>query len=115
STSTNGPYTTLANTAQTSYTDTSVLNGSTYYYVVSALSAESESTNSVPWAVVTPCPPVSDPQIGYVDFPATSFPVPYTSVFHPVSSFVANNDVPIVIEGAPGSQTFYTYGLSGSS
>ena len=42
-------------------------------------------------------------------------PVAYTSVFHPVSSFVVNNDVPIVIEGTTGSQTFYTYGPTGGS
>jgi len=55
-----------------------------------------------------PLPPVHDPQIGYVDFPATSTPIAYTSVFHPVSSFVVNNDITIVIEGATGSQTYYT-------
>jgi hypothetical protein len=44
-------------------------------------------------------------------------PVAYTSVFHPVSSSGVNenNDVPIVIEGAAGSQTFYTYGPTGGS
>jgi hypothetical protein len=50
-----------------------------------------------------------------VDFPATSLPIAYTSVFHPVSSFVANNDVPIVIVGTAGSLTFYTSGSTGSS
>ena len=56
--------------------------------------------------VPTPPPPVPAPIIGYVDYPAP----PYTSVFHPVSSFVANNDLDIVIEGTAGSQTFYTLG-----
>lgn len=61
-----------------------------------------------------PPPQVTTPQIGYVDFPATATPVPYTSVFHAVSSFVFNNDdnVYIVIEGTAGSQTFYTYGAT---
>jgi hypothetical protein len=60
-----------------------------------------------------PPPQVTTPQIGYVDFPSTSSPVPYTSVFHAVSSFVFNNDpgyAPIIIEGIAGSQTYYTYG-----
>ena len=115
STSSGGPYTIIVTTSSTNYTDANVLSGTTYYYVVSAVGAGGEGPNSAEVSATLPLPPVPDPQIGYVDFPATSVPVPYTSVFHPVSSFVANNDITIVIEGAPGSQTFYTYGLSGSS
>lgn len=66
-------------------------------------------------SVPPPPPQVPDPQIGYVDFPATSTPLAYTSVLHPVSSFVANNDLPIVIVGTAGSQTFYTYGQTPTS
>ena len=110
-----GPYTVLVNTTSTNYTDTSVLNGTTYYYVVSAVGAGGEGLNSAQVSATPPLPPVPDPQIGYVDFPATSLPVAYTSVFHPVSSFVANNDVPIIVVGTVGSQTFYTYGATGSS
>jgi hypothetical protein len=115
STSSGGPYTTITNISSTSYTDTSVLNGTTYYYVVSAVGAGGEGPDSAPVSVTLPCPPVPDPQIGYVDFPATSLPIAYTSVFHPVSSFVANNDVPIVIVGTVGSLTFYTSGSTGGS
>jgi hypothetical protein len=39
-------YTTLTNTATTSYHDTSVSNGTTYYYMVSAANAGGEGTNS---------------------------------------------------------------------
>jgi len=56
-----------------------------------------------------PPPQVPTPQIGWVEFPATATPNPYTSVFHPVSSFVFNNDAPIIIVGTAGSQTFYTF------
>jgi DNA-binding beta-propeller fold protein YncE len=66
-------------------------------------------------SVPPPPPQVPAPQIGYVDFPATSTPVPYTSVFHPVSSFVLNNDASIVSLGTIGSQTFYTYGQTPTS
>ena len=42
-----GPYTTIANPSANSYTDTNVLNCTTYYYVVSATNSLGESTNSV--------------------------------------------------------------------
>jgi hypothetical protein len=113
--SSGGPYTIIVNTASTSYTDTGVLNGSTYYYVVSAVGSGGEGAYSAQVVATVPLPPVPDPQIGYVDFPATSTPVEYTSVFHPVSSFVFNNDAFIVIEGAAGSQTFYTFGPTPAS
>ena len=106
-----GPYTTTANTSATNYTDTGLLDGMTYFYVVSAIGVGGEGPNSAPRSATTPLPPVPDPEIGYVDFP----PMFFFSVFHPVSSFVLNNDTPIVIVGTVGSQTFYTYGATGSS
>ena len=41
-----GPYTTVASPAGTSYTDTTVTNGTPYYYVVTAVNATGESGNS---------------------------------------------------------------------
>ena len=41
-----GPYTTVASPAGTSYTDTTVTDETTYYYVVTAVSASGESANS---------------------------------------------------------------------
>lgn len=46
STTSGGPYTTIANTASEPYTDSSVSNDTTYYYVVSALNSYGESANS---------------------------------------------------------------------
>ena len=46
STTNGGPYTQVAAPTSASYTDTSVTNGTTYYYVVSALNAGGESGNS---------------------------------------------------------------------
>jgi beta-galactosidase len=49
-----GPYTTIAaGTASLGFTDTNVVNGTTYYYVVSALNSAGESSNS-PEASATP-------------------------------------------------------------
>ena len=98
--------------ALTSYTDTSVINGRTYYYVVSAVNAGGEGPHSNEVIATPPLPPVPDPQIGYVSFPATSLPIPYTSVFTPVSSYIFYNDALLIIEGTPGSETYYTYGYT---
>jgi fibronectin type 3 domain-containing protein len=41
-----GPYTTVASPTTASYTDTTAVNGTTYYYVVSAVNTSGESANS---------------------------------------------------------------------
>lgn len=41
-----GPYTTITNVTTTSFVNTDLVNGTTYYYVVSALNASGESANS---------------------------------------------------------------------
>ncbi|MDP4098586.1 hypothetical protein OIN60_17785 [Paenibacillus sp. P96] len=46
STSKSGPYASLASVSGTSYTDTSVVNGTTYYYVVSSINEAGESADS---------------------------------------------------------------------
>jgi hypothetical protein len=55
-----GPYTQIAAPTSTSYTDTSLTNGTTYYYVVSALDSAGESANSSQ-ASATPSMPVTTP------------------------------------------------------
>jgi fibronectin type 3 domain-containing protein len=55
-----GPFnTTLASPATTTYTDAAVTNGTTYYYVVSAVNATGESANSVQVSA-TPAVPTAD-------------------------------------------------------
>jgi cellulose 1,4-beta-cellobiosidase len=46
STTNGGPYTTIASPRTTSYTNTGLKNGTTYYYVVSAVNTAGESANS---------------------------------------------------------------------
>ena len=59
-----GPYTTVASPTGTSYTDTTVTNGTTYYYVITAVSASGESATSnqasaTPSAAPPPTPPTN--------------------------------------------------------
>lgn len=46
STTSGGPYTTVTSVAGTSFTNTGLTNGTTYFYVVSAVNANGESANS---------------------------------------------------------------------
>jgi len=52
-----GPYTIIANTTGLSYTDTTVNNGNSYYYVLSAVNSSGQSPNSPEYAVTFPSPP----------------------------------------------------------
>jgi NHL repeat len=107
---TSGSEVTITNVSSTSYTDTTVVNGTTYYYVISAVNLGGDGTNSLEVSATPPLPPVTAPQIGYVDFSTTN-----TSVFHAVNTGNSpsfNNDMPIVIVGASGTETFYTYGAT---
>jgi hypothetical protein len=64
-TTSGGPYTQIGAPTSTSYTDTSLTNGTTYYYVVSALNSAGASANSTQVSA-TPTAPV-----GPVSIPAT--------------------------------------------
>ena len=53
---TGGPYTIIGTPTATSYSDSNVVSGTTYYYVVSATNSIAESSNSLE-ANITPVPP----------------------------------------------------------
>ena len=59
-TSSGGPYTQIAAPSSASYTDTVLTDGTTYYYVVSALNINGESANSGQVSA-TPVPPSTPP------------------------------------------------------
>jgi hypothetical protein len=112
STSTGGPYTIIGSPTNTSYSDTTVLNGTTYYYVVSALNGGGEGANSLEVSATPPVPPPPAPRIGWFDYEgndATGF----FTVLHPVSglnSFTAHNDELIAIDPTTnGVATYYIY------
>lgn len=59
-----GPYTTIASTIDPEYTDTDLINGVTYYYVVSAVNGFGESANSSEVNATPVAPPPPDPPTG---------------------------------------------------
>ncbi len=61
-----------------------------------------------------PQPPVNPPVFGYVTFPASADP-PYTSVFVASSAAVFNNLTNIVIDAEEGTETYISYGPTGSA
>jgi hypothetical protein len=91
-----GPYTTVASPAGTSYTDTTVTNGTTYYYVVTAVSASGESANSNQ-ASATPSatPPAPAPPTN----PGIS------SCATPISAVNTAGNTNVVGDGTPASCT----------
>jgi outer membrane protein assembly factor BamB len=64
STTSGGPYTTIASPTSNSYTDTGLANGTAYYYVVSAVNTGGESANSSQAGPVTPVVPVVTAGVG---------------------------------------------------
>jgi beta-glucanase (GH16 family) len=64
STTSGGPYTTIGSPTTAGYTDTNVVNGNPYYYVVSQVNAVAESSNSVQVIATPVCTPPAAPTVG---------------------------------------------------
>lgn len=100
-------FTPIASTASTSYTDTDVIAGATYYYVVSAVNPGGESPDSAIASATVPTPPPSAPEIGYFDKEGD----PPVFTFHPatISPYVSFNDLNLAINpGMEGISTHFT-------
>jgi hypothetical protein len=115
STTSGGPYTQLANPTTTAYTDSTATNGTTYYYVVSAVNAGGESANSAqasatPVAAKVPAAPTnlaatpgaaqvsltwsaSDGATSYNVKRATTSGGPYTPIATPTATSYNDNSV----------------------
>ena len=61
STTNGGPYVTIASPTTTGYTNTGLVNGTTYYYVVSQVNPVAESTNSIQVSATPVCTPPAAP------------------------------------------------------
>jgi len=107
-----GPYTKLAGTTVTTYIDTNVLNGSTYFYVVSASNGGGEGPDSVEASAKVPIPPPAAPRIGWFDYEGNAQFGFYT-VLHPVGVLTDtfHNDKNLVIDPVQtGVSTYYIAG-----
>ncbi|MGB7746448.1 MAG: FN3 associated domain-containing protein [Verrucomicrobiia bacterium] len=95
-----GTETTIANTTSANYSDSGALEGTTYFYVISALNSGGESSNSVEVSYTPPIPPPPAPRIGWFDYEG-NYQIGFFTVLHVVSGgnyYTANNDLLIAID-----------------
>lgn len=110
-----GPYSTIASVTAPSYTDTNVLIGTTYYYVVSALNEFSQSRDSEE-AIVTPC--ISDsafivtnngPIYAGMTLYLFASPVPGAAyVWAGPNGFISTNQNPVIANAPTEASGTYT-------
>jgi sugar lactone lactonase YvrE len=107
--SSGGPYTIIGMTTTTSFTDTNVLAGTTYYYVVTASNSGGVSGNSTEVSVTISIPPPPSPEIGWYDFEGNTM-TGFYSVLHPVSGgnpYIANNPLLIAINSTTNGPSIH--------
>jgi fibronectin type 3 domain-containing protein len=114
STTTGGPYTTVSSPTTTTFTDTGLANGTSYFYVVSALNSAGESANSSA-ASATPgsTPP---PDVSITIDPARTKPIsPYV---YGLNFYFGNSGAPphLALDRAGGNRwTAYNWETNASN
>ena len=117
-TATGGPYTTVSSPAVTNFTDTGRTNGTTYYYVVSAVNANGESANSAEKSA-TPALPIPAAPTGVTATPGdTQVSLSWTASanatgYHVKRSTTSGSGYTQV--GAPSGTSFNDTGLTNST
>jgi len=104
STTGGGPYTQVAAPASTSYSDTSVTNGTPYFYVVSALNTVGESANSAQ-ASATPVASAADVTIT-IDPTKTK---PISPWIYGINSYSPGSDPPLLTLDRMGGNRWTAY------
>jgi hypothetical protein len=104
-----GPYTIIGTTTGTTFTDHNVINGTTYYYVVSASNTGGQGPNSAEVSATPPIPPPPDPRIGWYNYISSG--LYFVTRLYPVSLALFNNDAPIAID--PHTNGVSTYYIAG--
>jgi hypothetical protein len=105
SSSNGGAFTQVGNPTGTSYSDTTVSGGSTYFYVVTAVNSAGESANSgqvvgAPWGSSTPTTPTT-PTVPTP--PATTTPPPVVVPSVPLNVQAVAGDKQVVVLWGPSS------------
>ena len=95
STTSGGPYTKISSPTIASYTDTGVINGTKYFYVVSAVNSAGESANSAEVSA-TPTAP-TNPDVTIIIDPTKT---------HAISPYIYGINFYSGISGAPPNLTF---------
>jgi hypothetical protein len=107
STATGGPYAQVANTVVTNDTDASLVDGTTYYYVVSAVNTNGESANSGE-VKATPSAPVTTVHLT-VDVLTNRHPISpyvYGGAFPKDAATITDSGLPMVRWGGNGASTY---------
>src|SRR5580704_6210350 len=115
STTSGGPYTRVANATVSNDTDTGLANGTTYYYVVSAVNANGESANSREVSGTPNIPPPGVP----TGLTATAANLQVALAWNAITGATSYNVKRATITGGPyakvGSSTVATYTETGLS
>ena len=107
STTHGGPYTTISSPGSTSYTDTGLTAGTTYYYVVSSLNANGESANSAEVsAVPTAAGTVVSVSIDVLSNRHSISPYVYGGAFPKDAATISDSGMSVVRWGGNAASTY---------